>query len=357
MADVVADSQPPIPPTWPTCRRGRMLGLTGAPGRRQVDVRRRAGAGAGAVAVPMDGFHLADVELRRRGLLDRKGAPETFDAEGYAALLRAGAAGAEPLVMAPAFERDLEQPLAGAIAVPGSADQVVDRGQLPAARRAPVARRCATQLDAVWHLHVDDDLRRERLVARHVAFGKTPDEARAWVARVDERQRRARRGGRRARRPGRRPHPLTASRRHFPAEPAPLPRESAPVPARAGASSPRVDASSELTPARGGTRRRASRVRPVTQGSPASTAATGSETSTRRAPSRLAAAELGGVRSRRSGRGAASRAAVGDPDEADAGVRGDAARDGLGAARRRDPVAHAVHDQHAAPGIGTPSVG
>ena len=37
--------------------------------------------------VPLDGFHLADVELERRGLRDRKGAPETFDADGYAALL------------------------------------------------------------------------------------------------------------------------------------------------------------------------------------------------------------------------------------------------------------------------------
>jgi uridine kinase len=37
----------------------------------------------------------------------------------------------------------------------------------------------------VWHLTLDESLRVERLVARHVEFGKTPYEARAWVARVD----------------------------------------------------------------------------------------------------------------------------------------------------------------------------
>ena len=61
----------------------------------------------------MDGFHLADVELVRRGLLDRKGAPETFDAWGYAALLARLRAEPDHVVLAPAFERGLEQPLAG----------------------------------------------------------------------------------------------------------------------------------------------------------------------------------------------------------------------------------------------------
>ena len=67
---------------------GRLLGLTGAPGVGKSTLAARLASAWGAVVVPMDGFHIADVELARRGLLDRKGAPETFDAEGYAALLR-----------------------------------------------------------------------------------------------------------------------------------------------------------------------------------------------------------------------------------------------------------------------------
>src|SRR6478609_8739288 len=131
----------------------------------------------------MDGFHYADVELVRRGLRDRKGAPETFDAEGYAALLARVRAGEEGVV-APMFERGLEQPIAGAIAVPASGTVVTEGNYL--LLDEPRWRAVRRQLDVVWHLHVDDAVRRERLVARHVEFGKSADEARAWVARVDE---------------------------------------------------------------------------------------------------------------------------------------------------------------------------
>src|SRR5689334_16897015 len=133
--------------------------------------------------VPLDGFHYADVELVRRGLRDRKGAPDTFDAEGYAALLRRVRSG-EADVVAPMFERDLEQPVAGAIPVPAAGTVVTEGNYLLLDQ--PRWRAAREQLDVVWHLTLDDDVRRERLVARHVAFGKSPDEARAWVERVDE---------------------------------------------------------------------------------------------------------------------------------------------------------------------------
>jgi pantothenate kinase len=99
----------------------RLLGITGAPGVGKSTV----AAALGLPVVPMDGFHYADVELVRRGLLDRKGAPESFDAEGYAALLRRVRAG-EADVVAPMFERDLEQPIAGAIAVPATGTVVTE---------------------------------------------------------------------------------------------------------------------------------------------------------------------------------------------------------------------------------------
>jgi len=165
-----------------------LLGITGAPGVGKTTLAERLVASAGRVVahVPMDGFHLADVELVRRGLLDRKGAPETFDAWGYAALLARLRTRPDHVVMAPGFERDLEQPLAGAVPVPPSADLVVTEGNY-LLLDAPEWRAVREQLDAVWHLRaVDDDLRRSRLVARHVAFGKSPEAAAAWVARVDD---------------------------------------------------------------------------------------------------------------------------------------------------------------------------
>ena len=166
--------------------RRRLLGITGAPGvGKSTFAAAVAARVVGGVLVPMDGFHLADVELARRGLLDRKGAPETFDAWGYAALLGRVRRRADQVVMAPSFDRDLEQPLAGAIPVPSAAALVVTEGNYLLLEE-PEWRAVRASLEEVWYLTLPDDLRRQRLVARHVAFGKTPDEARAWVERVDE---------------------------------------------------------------------------------------------------------------------------------------------------------------------------
>ena len=165
----------------------RILGVTGAPGvgKTTYALGQVSTSGAPAAYVPMDGFHLADVTLTALGRLDRKGAPDTFDAWGYAALLRRLHDERDHVVYAPGFERDLEQPIAGALAVPPDAQLVVTEGNYLLLDR-PEWRAVREQLDEVVHLVTDDDLRRRRLVARHVEFGKTPAEAEAWVARVDD---------------------------------------------------------------------------------------------------------------------------------------------------------------------------
>ena len=165
----------------------RILGITGAPGvgKTTYALTQVAASGTLAAYVPMDGFHLADVSLTALGRLDRKGAPDTFDAWGYAALLRRLRDERDHDVYAPGFERDLEQPIAGALAVPPEADLVVTEGNYLLLDR-PEWRAVREQLDEVVHLVTDDDVRRRRLVARHVEFGKTPAEAEAWVARVDD---------------------------------------------------------------------------------------------------------------------------------------------------------------------------
>ena len=163
-----------------------LIGISGAPGAGKSTL---AGhlldlLGERGARVPMDGFHLADVELARQGILDRKGAPETFDALGYAALLGRLRSGHET-VYAPGFDRGLEQPLAGAIAVPPAVQVVVTEGNYLLLDH-PHWREARARLDEVWHVRCDDPLRLERLVARHVEFGKDLAEARAWVQRVDE---------------------------------------------------------------------------------------------------------------------------------------------------------------------------
>jgi pantothenate kinase len=160
--------------------RPGILGICGAPGSGKT----KLAAALGLPVVPMDGFHLADVELTRRGLLGRKGAPETFDPWGYAALLARIREHADHIVMAPAFERELEQPIAGAIPIPRS-ELVVTEGNYLLLDTEPW-RAVRDQLDRVWHLACDDEVRIARLVARHVEFGKTRSEAEEWVRRVDQ---------------------------------------------------------------------------------------------------------------------------------------------------------------------------
>jgi pantothenate kinase len=170
----------------PAHQARQLVGISGAPGSGKSTLALAlAGAHPGAVVVPMDGFHFADVELDRRGLRAHKGAPETFDGWGYAALLARLRSEPDHVVMAPAFERHLEQPLAGAIPVPPEAALVLTEGNYLLLDESPWTD-VRRQLDAVWHVQVADALRRERLIARHVRFGKTPDEARAWVDAVDE---------------------------------------------------------------------------------------------------------------------------------------------------------------------------
>ena len=163
----------------------RIVGVTGPPGVGKTTYAVALAAELGGVHLPMDGFHLADVALEALGLLDRKGTPETFDAWGYAALLARLRARPDEVVWAPAFERDLEQPLAGAIAIDPAVDVVVTEGNYLLLDR-PGWRAVRAQLDEVVYLDQDEDLRRERLVQRHQRFGKSPEEARAWVRRVDD---------------------------------------------------------------------------------------------------------------------------------------------------------------------------
>ena len=136
------------------------------------------------MVVPLDGFHLADVELVRRGLRDRKGAPETFDADGYAALLARIRSRPDRTVMAPLFERGLEQPLAGGIAVRPRSTWSSPRATTCCSRRRP-GRQPGRSWTRSGTSRPPTRSGCRRLVARHERFGKSPDAAREWVERVD----------------------------------------------------------------------------------------------------------------------------------------------------------------------------
>lgn len=167
----------------------RLLGIAGPPGagKSTLSAQLLAAFPGRCVVAPMDGFHLAQRELERLGRADRKGAPDTFDAAGFVALLRRLR---EPVpgetVYAPEYRRDLHNGVAGAIPVPDDVPLVVTEGNyllLESDGFAPVRG----LLDVCWFVDLPEEVRAERLVARHRLFGKTSDAASAWTHGPDQR--------------------------------------------------------------------------------------------------------------------------------------------------------------------------
>jgi pantothenate kinase len=160
-----------------------ILGVAGPPGGGKSTLADAivAALGDSAVLLPMDGFHLAQPELVRLGIRDRMGAPHTFDAAGYVALLKRLRAGGDDVVYAPEFRREIEEPIAGTIAIAPEIPLVVTEGNY-----LLLWDGVRSLLDEAWYVDMDEATRLEWLIARHVAFGKTPDEAEAWVMRSDQ---------------------------------------------------------------------------------------------------------------------------------------------------------------------------
>jgi len=177
-----------------------VIGVVGSPGSGKstlVDalvaelLKRPSPAGDGegpwVVGLPMDGFHLANAVLEELGLADRKGAPETFDGWGFAALMArlADPEEADHIVYSPSFEREIEEPVAGSVAVAPSARLVVTEGNYLLLDDPPwaAARR---QLAEVWMCDTDEERRMRQLIARHEKFGMEPEAAREWAEGPDQ---------------------------------------------------------------------------------------------------------------------------------------------------------------------------
>ncbi len=166
----------------------RILGITGAPGsgKTALATALRRTLGKRARLVGMDGFHLAHAELVRLGRVERKGAPDTFDALGFVALLRRLRDNVDEVVYAPRFDRGLEQPVACAVPVPREVPLVIVEGNYLLHGDEPWGL-VRPLLDECWYLEPGEEIRRARLIARHEAYGRSPAGARGRALGSDER--------------------------------------------------------------------------------------------------------------------------------------------------------------------------
>jgi pantothenate kinase len=134
--------------------------------------------GPGAKAVPMDGFHYDDAVLQARGARNRKGAPDTFDVQGFLHLLRR--LRVEDEIAIPLFDRNLEISRAGAdIITAGDRLLVIEGNYL--LFNDPPWNAAAPLCDLTVWIDVPEAELDRRLLARWAHYGKTPEAARAWI--------------------------------------------------------------------------------------------------------------------------------------------------------------------------------
>jgi pantothenate kinase len=128
-----------------------------------------------AVMAPLDGFHLPNAMLDERGLRKVKGAPETFDCEGFVRSLTR-VREEHQTALWPAFHRGLDEPTPDEIVIPMETKLVVVEGNYLLLER-PCWRDVRQLLDDVWYVDAPPELLRKRLIERAIAFGRTEEEA------------------------------------------------------------------------------------------------------------------------------------------------------------------------------------
>ena len=166
-----------------------IIGIAGIPGAGKTTLARALvemldAHGTPAAHLPMDGFHLRASALAARGLADRKGAPDTYDVDGYIALLRQVRGGLGMAVWAPDYDRDAHDVVPRRLLIHPQARAIITEGNYLGVPSSPwgAVRPLLTEL---WGAEASWEVARERLIARRVATGRGLDEAVAWVDTVD----------------------------------------------------------------------------------------------------------------------------------------------------------------------------
>lgn len=133
-----------------------------------------------AAILAMDGYHYDDRLLRARGLLSRKGAPETFDVGGLAAMLDRLRMNTEEEIAVPIFDRGIETARAGAAIIPKTAEIILVEGNYLLLDQMPWSD-LAPRFDLRLMIHVPRTVLQQRLEARWRGLGLSAAETDAKV--------------------------------------------------------------------------------------------------------------------------------------------------------------------------------
>ena len=155
--------------------RRRVIAIVGPPASGKSTIADALAAHEeNAKVVPMDGFHLDNPILTARGLLNRKGAPETFDARGFLYLIKR--LQTEEEVVFPIFDRALDRSIAGAGVIDAACDLVIVEGNYLLLDQ-PVWRDLSPLWDYSVNLRVPREVLRKRLIQRWASYGYAPADA------------------------------------------------------------------------------------------------------------------------------------------------------------------------------------
>ena len=165
----------------------RVIGIVGKPGSGKSTIARAlvVALGESAELLPMDGFHLSNAVLKSLGIADRKGAPHTFDVHGYVELLRRIHSEKDHPIYYPIFDREIEESIAAQGVVKPTTQLIITEGNY-LLLETDGWEEVRASLDEIWFVEVDERLRLERLIARHIRYGRSPSEAQAWAQGTDE---------------------------------------------------------------------------------------------------------------------------------------------------------------------------
>lgn len=165
-----------------------MIGIVGKPGAGKstvvTEIQKQFSTEEVAI-IPMDGYHLSNEELIKLGRRERKGAPDTFDVEGFISLITRVRNEIDKDHTFPIFHREIEASKADEGIVLRNTKVIVIEGNYLFSEEHNWSE-VFPLLDQSWFIEIDDEIRMQRLITRHIKYGKTPQEAEEWSRGSDE---------------------------------------------------------------------------------------------------------------------------------------------------------------------------